>query len=177
MRRRIMTAFLVGIWALMMLVPSASAVLAQDPDGAEGSAPAVSIDRRDQLLAHLGSPDSWVLTTDEIDGDLVRFESWSYHEAATQIDLVDGEILWSVHLDPLPDGALYPLAYEPGRFELLSSPGDIRRAFPDTQWTEVKVNDKRIPGATFLAGEQLLLGFVDDQLIYAEAFVLVPEVR
>ena len=35
--------------------------------------------------------------------------------------------------------------------------------------------DKAIPKGLFLAGDQLLLGFVDDKLIYAESFALVPE--
>ena len=39
-----------------------------------------------ELGALIGTPDAFVVTVDGIDGAIVRFESWMYHEAATQID-------------------------------------------------------------------------------------------
>ena len=115
------------------------------------------------------------LVNTQVDGQAVRFESWMYHEVATQIDFADGEILWSVDLDALPDGSIYPLDYEPGMFELLSSPAEVRDDLPDVRLERVRLNDEAIPGAFFLAGEQLLLGFVDRQLVYVETFVLEPD--
>lgn len=132
-------------------------------------------DRRVELRAQIGSPDAFIVTADEIDGELVRFESWIYYESETQFDFADGEVLWSVALDPLPDGSLLPLQYDPDMFELLASADDVRALLPDVELTEVGIKEKAIPKGIFLAGEQLLLGFVDDKLIYAESMALVPE--
>ena len=132
-------------------------------------------DRRPDLLAELGGPDAFVVTADEIDGTVVRFESWMYYEAATQIDLVDGEILWSVEIGPLPDGTLYPLWYDPAEFELLTSMEEVRSGLGDVELVEVALDDEAVPSGMFLAGDQLLLGFVDDQLVYVETFPLSPD--
>jgi len=134
-----------------------------------------TVDRRPEIRAQLGDPDAFVLTVDEVAGELVRFESWMYYETATQFDLAGGELLWSVDLDVLPDGSLYPLGYDPGMFEMLASTAEVRALLPDVELTEIALKDKAIPKGLFLAGEQLLLGFVDDKLIYAESFALVPE--
>lgn len=80
-----------------------------------------SIDRRSALLAELGSPDAFVITVDDIDGVVSRFESWSYFDALTQIDLVDGELLWDIEIPGLPDGSLLPIGYSPMEFTMLSS--------------------------------------------------------
>lgn len=156
-------------WLLLtMSVVVGSPAAAADVDG---EAP----DRRPELLTLMGTPDAFVMTVDEIEDELVRFESWMYYEAATQFDLVDGELLWAIDLDLMPDGSLYPLQYEPAMFEPLMSRADVKAALPDVQLMEVGIGDDAMENAGFLAGEQLLLGFVDDQLVYAESFALVPE--
>jgi len=121
----------------------------------------------------MGSPDAFVITVDEVDGVLVRAESWLYYEVATQIDLLDGEILWTVELEPLASGALYPLWFEPAQFDLLASTEDVRSGLADVELEEIGIEDEAFESGLFLAGEQLLLGFVDDQLVYVETFPLV----
>ena len=132
-------------------------------------------DRRPDLQAELGGPDAFVVTVDEVGGRAVRFESWMYYEAATQIDMVDGEVLWTIDVEPLPDGTLYPLQYDPGEFILLASMSDVQAGLVDVDLVEVSVGEEVVPGGVFLAGDQLLLGFVDDRLVYVETFPLAPE--
>lgn len=140
----------------------------------EAGADVVSEDRRPDLLAELGGPDAFVVSADEIDGTVVRFESWRYYEAATQVDLVDGEILWNVDIEPLPEGTLYPLWYDPTAFALLTSMEEVLSGLGDIELVEVALDDEEVPSGVLLAGDQLLLGFVDDQLVYVETFPLSP---
>lgn len=142
---------------------------------AAGVAESASVDRRPAILAEMGAPDSFSVSADEVDGEPVRLESWRYHEEATQIDFVDGEILWSIELERIPDGSLYPLRYEPAQFELLASAAEVRDVLPGVELTTIDLDDETIPDGVMLAGEQLLLGFVDDQLIYVEAVPLAAE--
>lgn len=135
----------------------------------------VGEDRRPDVLAELGGPDAFVVSVDEVDGGVVRFESWRYYETATQIDFADGEVLWSVAIDPLLDGSLYPLWFDPAEFVMLASRDKVMAVLGDVALTEIDVDDEAMPGAVLLAGDQLLLGFVDDKLVYVETFPLSPE--
>ena len=134
-----------------------------------------SIDRRPALLADIGGPDAFVITVDEIDGTLSRFESWSYFAAGTQIDLVDGEVLWDIAIDPLPDGSLLPLMYDPMEFTMMASRDDTLRTLEGVDVRRIESDvDVEVDGTEVWAGEQLMLGFVDDHLVYVETFPLAP---
>lgn len=132
------------------------------------------VDRRADVLAELGSPDSFVISVQEADGQAARFESWTYAAAATQIDFLDGEVLWDIEIPPTDDGTLLPQMYSPEEFELLASRDEIVEALGRPALTEVDATDVGVDGAEVWAGEQLLLAFVDDQLVYVETYPLVP---
>lgn len=134
-----------------------------------------SVDRRPAVLSELGGPDAFVITVDEVDGTVSRFESWSYFGAATQIDFVDGELLWDIEIGGLPDGTLLPLMYEPMEFTMLASVDDTLAALSGVDLQSVAAAaDFEVEGAELWAGEQLALAFVADQLIYVETFPLAP---
>lgn len=139
-----------------------------------------SIDRRPELLGQLGGPDAFVITVDEIDGTTSRFESWSYFDARTQIDFVDGEVLWDLEIDDVPDGTYLPLLYSPMEFDMLASVDDTLASLADVELERVADSDGLDePGAELWAGEQLVLGFSDGELIYVESMPLAsgePEV-
>ncbi len=143
----------------------------------ELSASVDAIDRRPDLLVELGPPESFVITADEVGGRVSRFESWQYWSSGTQIDLVDGEIAWNLGLDPLPDGSFLPLFYSPDEFVLLSSIGEVTERLGDVEFTAVDgaAADLGVEGAELWAGEQLLLGFVDDRLVHVQTYPLAPE--
>lgn len=143
----------------------------------EGTAELDATDRRPELLATLGPPESFILTADEVGGRVVRFESWQYWSSLTQIDLVDGEIAWNAQLEAIPDGSFLPLIYAPDEFVLQSSVDEVKLALGDVTLTPIDgaADDLGVDGAELWAGEQLLLGFVDDQLIHVQTFPLAPE--
>lgn len=156
-------------------------------DGGEGStlsaedvafsATVDAVDRRPELLADLGAPESFVLTADEVGGRVARFESWQYWSSGTQIDLVDGEIAWNLTLDPLPEGSFVPLFYSPDEFVLLSSYDEVVTRLGDVELSPLEgaAAELGVDGAELFAAEQLLLGFVDDQLIHVQTYPLAPE--
>lgn len=135
-----------------------------------------SIDRRGELLGELGGPDAFVISADEIAGEVSRLESWTYYAAGSQIDLIDGEILWTAPLDDLPDGSWLPLAYSPLEFTLLATVDETLASLPDVDLRSLPdaAAELDVPGAEIWAGEQLALVFVDDALVYVEAFALAP---
>lgn len=123
----------------------------------------------------MGSPDAFVITVDEVNGEWSRFESWSYLNAGVLIDFVDGEVLWETVIDDVPDGSLLPLDYAPDEFVMLSSSNETFSLLDGAELTPVdSAVDFDVEGAELWAGEQLALGFVDDRLIYVESFVLAP---
>lgn len=136
---------------------------------------AESVDRRPAFLSELGGPDAFVITVDEFDGTVSRFESWSYYSAGTQIDFVDGELLWDIEVGGLPDGTWLPLMYEPMEFTMLASVEATLAALGDVDLRPVDaVSAFEVDGAELWAGEQLALAFVDDALVYVETFPLAP---
>jgi hypothetical protein len=140
---------------------------------ADEVADVVPIDRRPSVLAELGGPDAFAITVDEVDGVVSRFESWSYYEAGTQIDFVDGELLWDIEIAGVPDGSFLPLMFDPMEFTMLTSRAEVTAALGDVELTRVTADtDLTVDGAELWTAEQLVLAFVDDRLVYAETFVL-----
>jgi hypothetical protein len=135
-----------------------------------------SVDRRSDLLAELGGPDAFVVKADEIDGEVSRLESWTWYAAGSQIDLIDGEILWTTPVDDLPDGSWLPLGFSPLEFTLLAGVDETLASLADVDLQSLPnaAAELEVEGAEVWAGEQLMLVFVDDSLIYVEAFALAP---
>lgn len=145
------------------------------PDVESGEyAGVASIDRRPAILSELGSPDSFVITVDEIDGVISVFESWTYYDARTQIDLIDGEVLWDMEIEPLPEGSWLAVTFSPTEFTMLASRDETMAALGAVALTQIDATDTDVAGAELWAGEQLLLGFVDDTLVYVETFAAAP---
>jgi len=118
-----------------------------------GGSADVGVDRRPAILAELGGPDAFVITVDDVDGTVVRSESWRYYEVATQIDFVAGEALWSVAIDSLPDGTIYPLWYAPGEFTTLASMEEVLSVLGDVALTEIDPGDEAMEDTVLLAGD------------------------
>lgn len=148
----------------------------EETDAGSGGPPAANDpdDDRDDVLAELGPPDAFILQVGEIDDGSARFESWTYFAASTQIDFLDGEVLWDIEIDPVDEGALLPILYSPAEFDLLASKDDTTAILDGIQLSEIDGSELEIEGAELLAGEQILLAFVDDQLVYVETYVLAP---
>lgn len=143
-----------------------------------------AVDRRSEIRSLVGSPDSFSIWVDEIEGTTVRFESWAYHDLLTRFDFADGELLWTVELEPLPDGSVYPLLYEPAEFAALmtveAAKRLLREASPDKDLVELELTggedpDPILAGGTAVVGDQIVLGFADGLLVYAETFTLAED--
>ena len=57
---------------------------------------------------------------------------------------------------------------------LLQSPAQLRALLAGIELTEIDVSeDFEVESTVVLAGEQILLAFIDDRLIYVETFPLI----
>jgi hypothetical protein len=152
-------------------------VVVGDSVGIDGVAGIESVDRRSEVLAEVGGPDAFVISVDEVGGEVSRLESWSYYEAQSQIDFIDGEILWDVEIDDVPDGMLLPLGFTPTEFTMLSSVDEVLAGLEDVELEPLveTAAEFEVEGAELWVGEQLALVFIDDALVYVEAFALAVD--
>jgi hypothetical protein len=132
-------------------------------------------DSRPTLLEEMGPPDAFSITFDELEGQVVRWESWSYFDFNTQFDFIDGELLWSVELEAVPDGSIYAHWYDPLEFQAGMSAAEVKQLLVGQELLEVNLDALDLEGGLALAGDQILLGFQDDQLVYVETLILSPD--
>ena len=151
--------------------------LDRDDVGIDDVAGIESVDRRSEVLALVGGPDAFVISLDEVGGEVSRLESWSYYEAESQIDFIDGEILWDVEIDDVPDGMLLPLGFTPTEFTMLSSVDEVLAGLEGVELEPLveAAAEFEVEGAELWVGEQLALVFIDDALVYVEAFALAVD--
>jgi hypothetical protein len=139
-------------------------------------------DERPEVLARLGRPDVFIISDLQVDGGHVRRESWLYHQFGLQIDFVDGQIAWTVDLDLPVGGALFPAWYNPLDFEIGMSMDEAARlaassspaGTPPVQF-DWSAGGEDLAGVVALAGDQILMGFHQDRLVYIETMALLPQ--
>ncbi len=133
-------------------------------------------DGRPTVIAQLGPPDAFSLHFDELEGQSVRWETWSYFDFGTRFDFVDGELLWTVELEPVPDGAIYAHFYAPEDFRSGMTIAQVKALLDDQILDEIDLSDVDLEGGVALAGDQILLGFQDDGLVFVETVILTGRV-
>lgn len=131
-------------------------------------------DRRPTVLEEMGAPDAFTITFQELEGTVVRWEEWSYFDFDSRFDFLDGELVWTVELEPMPDGSIYAHFYDPRDFDAYMSVGAVRQLLVDQELVEIDLAEGDIPGGLILAADQILLGFDTDRLVYVETFALAP---
>ena len=129
-------------------------------------------DRRETVLTEMGAPDTFTLKFEELEGSVVRWEEWSYFEFDSRFDFIDGELIWTVELEPMPDGSIYAHFYDPYDFRAYMSEAEVRALLGDQELTEIDLTEGDIAGGLALAGDQILMGFDHDRLVYVETFAL-----
>ena len=132
-------------------------------------------DRRSTVLNVLGAPDAFSVRFKELEGQAVRWESWYYFDFASSFEFVDGELLWTAELDPVPDGSLYAHLYAPEDFRADMTTAQVRELLAWQSLEELDLAEAEIEGGLLLAGDQILLGFDQDQLVYVETLILSPQ--
>ena len=133
-------------------------------------------DARPVLLSNLGPPDAFSKTVDEVEGQLLISEEWSYISMGVRVDLVDGGIGIVAPIDPRPeDAAIYPRFYDPDEFDLFMDRASVLQLLEGQELTEFDLGEAGITGGFMIMGDQILLGFADNQLVYVETYVRVPD--
>ena len=132
-------------------------------------------DRRPTVLEEMGAPDTFTIHFQTLEGETVRFESWSYFDFQSRFDFVDGELLWTADLEPLPDGSLFPHYYQPDDFQAGMTVDEVRDQLDGKELLEIDLAEGDISGGLGLVGDQILLGFDQGQLVYVETLALSPD--
>lgn len=132
-------------------------------------------DQRPAVLAEMGPPDAFSLRFDELEGQVVRWETWSYFDFGTRFDFVDGELLWTVELEPVPDGAIYAHFYDPEDFRAGMRVAEVESMLADQGLQVINLSAVDLEGGVALAGDQILLGFQDNRLVFVETVILTPD--
>lgn len=134
-------------------------------------------DDRPQILIRMGRPDAFRVTFELLNSTMVRYEEWSYFDDQTRLDFMDGTLVDTVQLDPVADGTIFASYYDPLSFQASMTTEQVKSLLSSTAFTEMDTSDVGQPDGLVLAGQQILLGFDQGQLIYVETFVLSPEVN
>ncbi len=133
------------------------------------------VDRRQSVLDLMGPPDAFKITFQELDGSIVRSEEWSYFDSLTRFDFIDGEMLWTVDLDPVPDASLYAHRYDPRDYVAYMSTAEVEDLLSDQILERTDLAEADIEAGLLMSGDQILLGFDDDRLVFVQTFILTPE--
>lgn len=136
-----------------------------------------SEDHQVRLLELMGPPDTFRLTFQELEGTDVRWEEWAYYDLGARFDFVDGHLLWTVDLEPAPDLAIYAHLYDPREFTANMSPAEAKALLVDQEVAEMDLAEGDIPGGLMMGADQLMLGFDQERLVYAESYYLTLEVQ
>ena len=132
------------------------------------------VDARPTVLEEMGPPDTFTINFSDLEGQTVRWENWSYFDFTRQFDFIDGELLWTIDIEEVPDGSIYAHFYDPLEFQASMSLAEVQNLLPGQELVEIDLAAVDLEGALILAGDQIMFGFVDDQLVYVETVILSP---
>jgi len=132
------------------------------------------VDSRPTVMEEMGPPDAFTIKFQELEGQIVRWETWSYFDFTTLFEFVDGELLWTIELEEVPNGSIFAHFYDPADFQAGMSPVDVNYLLADQELLEIDLAALDLEGSFALAGDQILLGFENDQLVYVETVILSP---
>lgn len=138
-------------------------------------------DDRPGVMEELGMPDAFDISIVQIEGGEVRMESWRYFQYGTRVDFVDGEAVWTMEIDPVPEGTLFAAWYDPLAFEagmtVEEASALATRASPAGMvpvYIDISQGGEDLAGGLMLAGDQILLGLENGRLVYVETLAMVP---
>lgn len=127
------------------------------------------------VVDDFGKPDAFTLVeVDDPEGNHIRHEIWAYYQGKTSYTFMDGVFINSGEVEVLPEG-YFPTPFHPEQFTLGNSSEQVRAVLGDSSISLIENSDAIQPGAQFFAGQQLILGFLEDRLYYVEALVFIPE--
>jgi hypothetical protein len=127
------------------------------------------------VLEKMGAPDAFSIRFEIVEDQVVRWETWSYFDYESAMDFVDGELLWTMDLEPVPDGSLYAHYYNPEDFYAHMSVDEVRALLSWQTLEEIDLSEGEIESGVMLVGDQILLGFDQGRLVYVETLILEPQ--
>jgi hypothetical protein len=140
------------------------------------------IDERPEVLARLGRPDAFTISTQTVEGIEVVIESWRYYQFGTRIDFADGEVAWTIDIDPLPEGTFLPAWYDPREFkigmtaaEAVQAAASASPAGAEPQVIDLASGGDDFEDSTALVGDQIVIGIYQDRVVYVETMALFPK--
>lgn len=168
--------------AFVKETPTPAEQVGQFPEADAELAIAEAVDDRPGVIDYLGRPDAFDISIVEVEGELVRMESWRYYQFGIRVDFVDGEALWTMDIDPMPEGTIFAAWYDPLTFKT-NMPKDqviqlVTAASPagfEPEEIDLGEGGEDLVGGTALVGDQILIGLYQDRLLYVETIALSPE--
>jgi hypothetical protein len=140
------------------------------------------IDDRPGVLESLGPPDAFDISIVEVEGQDVRMESWRYYQYGTRVDFVDGEALWTMEIEPMPEGTIFAAWYDPLAFEVGMSRAQASQVASNAspagavpRLIDLAEGGDDLAGGAALVGDQILIGLYEDRVVFVETVALVPE--
>lgn len=142
-----------------------------------------TVDDREGVLASMGTPDTFAISWEDVGGKVTKVESWGYHVFATRVDFIDEEAALTTDL-PIPDhNTIYPGWYHPEAFtalmpttDALAVAGDASPAGHTPEKVDLSGGGEDTARLDLYAGDQIMLGFLDGQLVYVETVALATDV-
>ncbi len=131
-------------------------------------------DDRPDILKQMGHPDAFRIIFEDLDSQTVRREEWSYFDEQTRFDFIDGTLLDTARIVPTPNGTIFASYYDPSAFQAYMSLDQVQALFPDQKLLQVDASEAGVSGGLVVAGNQILMGFDQGQLVYVETLVLTP---
>jgi len=132
-------------------------------------------DDRPEILKQMGHPDAFRIIFEDLDSQTVRREEWSYFDDQTRFDFIDGTLVDTVRIVPTPNGTIFASYYDPSAFQAYMTLDQVQASLPDQKLLQVDASQAGVPGGLVVAGNQILMGFDQGQLVYVETLVLTPE--
>ena len=176
-----------GIYFLAVLAGSSSGLSAAINRGLTGGGEgfteadlalalaAPSVDERPQILENFGRPDEFDISVVQVEGGVVRLESWRYYGFGTRVDFVDGVIVWTIDLEPAPEGSIFPAWYDPTAFQTGMTPDDASALLTTTspagtvpETIDLADGGQDLTGSVLLVGDQIAVAFENGRLVHAE---------
>ncbi|MBN1318222.1 MAG: hypothetical protein JXA42_22265, partial [Anaerolineales bacterium] len=141
-----------------------------DLDELEAALNAGVVDDRPGVLEYLGRPDAFDISIVTVDGVQVRMESWRYYQFGIRVDFSNGEAVWTMDIEPMPEGTIFAAWYDPLAFEVGMTAADASRvaaaASPagfEPERIDLAEGGEDLAGGVALVGDQIMIGVYEDQ--------------
>ena len=124
------------------------------------------------VVDDFGYPDIFrLMEVDDLDGRPARYEYWTYFKGSITYSFRDGAFL-SATDETYPEGGVLPTPYRPETFMLGNSADDVVAMLGLEDAGRFAIEGGLVPGGAVVAGDRLLLGFLDERLVYVETLAL-----